>query len=735
MVTFLIRWLLLLLLTLLAGAVALMWALRMHSECEDRFDLILSWLTLFIGLLIGLQILLGCFGYLHPLAEGGFLVVCAVGSYASIRRRSASAWVGKWVGSLVSLPKRLAIYLRGPEQVPCVAWLCLCCVIAVGALAEPSTLFDSLAYHLPMVVEWAQNGWLTEFYLPMADYANSYFPGSGHLLYLWSFSILRSDLLVNLTNFGLWGLTGIALAFVLREVGVRPSLTRSLPVIFLLTPVALSQAVDQSLDLAGVAFFLLAFGYLTKLGRSGRVSHAVLCGTALGCTLGTKYSGPAYVVVLAATSSIRLATLSKKQPLRRSLALAASAILPMIGLGGFWYLRNYVLTGNPVFPMSLAFLGHTIFPGQEHALWDSTRLWNYLADVGVLVGVSGAFFRSYGAVAALVLPAGASVFVARLVRRRAVPDPCLTPSPYLRLCFAIAVLSTVLYLKTPYSIMRFSVDDAIGVSALSAGMRFALPGVAMWFVVVGLAFSSTSSAIEWSHHTWAAAGLALLQAVVVSSDHRAAGFFGRRLFSYNHLLVSVVFAFTTYGVSSLLSGRREPLRLGLWGVRRLALLLALAAVISGTCAFSIDQYRESYRLDVYRREYGEMANVWTWVRENLSNSRIAYSGFLLTYPLYGQDYSNRVRYINISGELEWRYHDFAREGMYYRGKESSYKDWVRNLAAWDADFLVVVDSGNLVEAAWASEHLGSFRLVHQTGEMSVYSIEVGAQLDPRERER
>ena len=344
-IAFLGRWLLFLTLNILVGATALVWASRLWARDDTWIQRIVTWLTLVVSLVLGLQLLLGILGTLTPRAEVVVLLILLVVSLRTLPKTTAkqvTRYATEGCRRLRIVLRHCVLRRRSPIHV---AVLCFLLVLVIAALAEPATMYDALAYHMPMVVEWTQNQGLTTFYLPFSDYANSYFPGNGQLLYLWSFAPLQSDLFINCTRLALWGLLGVAASYTMQELGVAGSLADTLALTLMLTPVALSQALDQSLDVANAAFLLMSLGHLLRTRRSLAVRHAVLLGLSMGCALGMKYSGPAHILLLSVSLLFVLCERRRQIPHWRSLILiGAVVVVGTVALGGYWYVRNLVVS-------------------------------------------------------------------------------------------------------------------------------------------------------------------------------------------------------------------------------------------------------------------------------------------------------------------------------------------------------------------------------------------------------
>src|SRR5207253_1864104 len=96
-------------------------------------------------------------------------------------------------------------------------------------------------------------------------------------------------------------------------------------------------------------------------------------------------------------------------------------------IAGPWYLRNLLLTGNPVYPVEITVLGRRVLPGLFRAL-TSERLRS-------LSGLNGVLIRGFHALPLPLLVllllgwAGALVAVGRDVLRQPIVRACLFGPP------------------------------------------------------------------------------------------------------------------------------------------------------------------------------------------------------------------------------------------------------------------------------------------------------------------
>jgi len=109
----------------------------------------------------------------------------------------------------------------------------------------------------------------------------------------------------------------------------------------------------QKNDIWQIIFFLWSF-YLIKNPKN-KNSYYLSLGTALGLLIGVKYSGILFALFLTLIFYQQIINIFN---FKKFILL----IIPILLFGGIWYIRNYYLTGNPFYPVSiLGFVGHPEF--------------------------------------------------------------------------------------------------------------------------------------------------------------------------------------------------------------------------------------------------------------------------------------------------------------------------------------------------------------------------------------
>ncbi len=257
----------------------------------------------------------------------------------------------------------------------------------------PVTSTDALTYHLPAAAQWLQTGRLrlheTWFFNP----ANTYSPLAGSTFIAWLMAPLGNDVLARFVAAPPLGFLFIAMLNLCRTLGVRTMVAALIAAAAVLARPFVSQTVLAKDDLFATAFVLALIWALSN----ERLRYALApwrVGIALGLLLSTKYTAiySLPIIVLMADAPYQSAW-----RWRKSLLAFAIALL----IAGPWYLRNWILTGNPLYPVKFGWFSGLIQVRRSellsslHGVWDvfngsyyaAPRLVNLLVIAGWVVAV------------------------------------------------------------------------------------------------------------------------------------------------------------------------------------------------------------------------------------------------------------------------------------------------------------------------------------------------------------
>jgi hypothetical protein len=208
-------------------------------------------------------------------------------------------------------------------------------------------LGDSFDYHIPIAKMILSGQIINPGHTPLGQW---YYPGASNAFHA-LFIFLHIPL--TLSNLLPTFLLGVCLFFLGRSFKLAAwlSMLFSLSVISLTVFHRWGNAV--SIDV-WVAVYVASTLTLLKQARYTNWTY-IWIGVLWGMLLGSKYLVGIYPVIL-------FLGYGKEFLKQFSWKRALSFFTPIIILGGFWYMRNYVLTGNPFYPLStFGFQGDGLF--------------------------------------------------------------------------------------------------------------------------------------------------------------------------------------------------------------------------------------------------------------------------------------------------------------------------------------------------------------------------------------
>jgi 4-amino-4-deoxy-L-arabinose transferase-like glycosyltransferase len=329
---------------------------------SGALDRAIAWLLLVPTLVTLVILVLGLAGLLTPVAllVAQAVVTAGAAAYWWLTRSRGTGqehsvrdtWHRLWQ-PLRRQPWLWPVWLAGAAAL---AWTTF-----VG-LAVPPYGWDGLSYHLPPAVWWLQ---AHRIYSVPSQFVFGYaYPQGMSLLLLWQLAFTATDHLVNIVQapfflLGLFAAYGLA-----REVGLGRSWALWAPAFWATAPLVLAQATVPYNDMAIAALTLTGFYFALRAGRPGSRRRALvwLAGCAVALLVGIKANG--FLTV----GLVGLLTLfpwprERRRWLTHAIGAAVAIGVPCLVLAGYWYIRNLVLYHNPIYPVAVHLLGHTIFPG------------------------------------------------------------------------------------------------------------------------------------------------------------------------------------------------------------------------------------------------------------------------------------------------------------------------------------------------------------------------------------
>ena len=355
---------------LLAGAIGpLVWgAYRLRTRLVPQWDGATARLA---DVVVFLALLLWCLE--------------AVGSVGLFRRVwivAVCALVGGGIG-ILARPEKTSAGM--PAPVPRSPWwasaTALFVVAMLGARWAHGTRVafdhglvnnDTLRYHLPQAVRFAQTGWVTDFVYTTPESVEHLHPANSELLHGFGMALVGRDVVSPLHALAWLAVALLAGYCIGRPWGNGPFTLVATGVILATPVIAGTGPVTAFNDVPSIVLFLAAVALLVQPERN-RWSY-VLAGAAAGLAIGSKST----VLVPVAALTVAVVVIAGR---RRRWAAVRDWTLALVATGAFWYLRNLIHTGSPLPSVELG-IGPIAFPTGHFALVDPFRysVMDYFTD-------------------------------------------------------------------------------------------------------------------------------------------------------------------------------------------------------------------------------------------------------------------------------------------------------------------------------------------------------------------
>jgi dolichyl-phosphate-mannose-protein mannosyltransferase len=540
-----------------------------------------------------------------------------------------------------------------------------------AGLHKTTFLYDTLSYHLHVPATWMHDARVGIVPAIFGDPSPAYAPSNIELVFAFLMAPLRSDYLAGVGQLPLAALAVAAIVASVREAGGHRAAALGAALAFVLIPEVWGQMATAMTDLGLAAFLIASLPFSIRLGRRTEASRSDLfaLAAALGLGVGSKYAGATLAVPFLALGLIA-AIRARRFGFRD--VLAAGGIV--LATGGFWYVRNTLVAGNPFYPVAVPGLPlPALYGAREMRAWEYHLPVSDLAGLGSMLVAAGVGFVS-----------AAAISIARLWRS---VEAAL-----------VVTLLAIFWFVVPYQESRF-LFSALAIAAIAIGRAADRPpAIVGW---CGLAIAIVGSLLEGP--------------------------------TPDRLLLLPIGAIAAVAFARL---RHQVARAGV-RTRYVAASVAAIAVIAalGAGASRYAGADPGYTVGDDRND------AWSWLRANVRDARVAYTGTNLAFPLAGERLANRVTYVNVAGAPGDRLHDFGPPGdgtaepAPYR-RNASADVWLANLRATRVQILFaaslyrVVDRSTCaddpevfpIERTWADARPEVFSLLYSTAAARIYAV-------------
>ena len=679
-----------LLMNLIAGACAFLVNYRI-LRFSNFIDSLLSLFILYFSQIILTEIALGIWGRLFIqnlilLNLAIFLVI-----WFLTRKKESS------LSCKITKEQRAGFFSNKAVLFAASVILAFASVKVIINLVNPPFGWDDLNYHFTFPVEWLKHGNLGNPITISDDPSPSYYPIGGSLFFLWLILPFKSVFLADVGQIPFFILTFLATYSIARKVNLNRESSFYTASLFLIIPNFFKQLQIAYVDVMVAALFLTCLNSLFLLSRDFSLKNLLVWSLSLGLFLSTKTIALPYAALL----FLPFIYLSLKNLSRPYLFIPCVFIV--IAVGGFSYIRNFIETGNLLYPLDLNLFGRHILKGvidtnayRAHFRVEDYRLSKLLFHEGL--GLQSLLF---------ILPSAFLALPVALIKRRKTLN--------FNLAYFL-VLPILIYLVYRYIIPL-------------ANTRYLYPllgtGMILGFYTMGILgiprrIINTLAAI----------------CVLASIPELA---------KRQELIVSVILAFLLF---FLLPPFIKYIKQRCMIRKRLFIYLPLVFGILVLALLEKDYVTNEYPRYITMIKYSgfwpEAARAWNWLNENTQGNNIAYVGRPVPFPLYGANFKNNVYYVSVNKTEPAKIHYFPKSHYYwgydfrtlhrnleekdnYRS-DADYSVWLDNLNHRNTDYLFVYslhqtkDIEFPLEDAWAKANPGKFSPVFTNGTIHIYKI-------------
>ncbi len=546
---------------------------------------------------------------------------------------------------IVKLNLKLNDHLKKPLNL---FVLFLLLMIFINSLCNFPLKWDSYSYHLPMAAAFIKTG-IFSHYQYYGVSIGSYYPHDIELLY--SLIFLANGIeMSSLPNFISLVLIFLGLSLIMRDLlKMKADVSISGSLLFLFLPLTSGYFYEAYVDLYFLSFALFAIYFLIRLFTTSDLQSLFFTLLLMNLMMGTKYQGLSYAFY---TILLLCFFILKSKLWQRT--HWHNFLIPIFlqPVGCFFYLRNYLLTKNPVFPLDINLLNLIKLRGfyKYGILSKATSLWSTYNRIKQNLAPILFSELSVGLFICLF------IWIYCLVNYKTIKQKIIRNS-YFYVLLAILVLSFIEYLMMPYTGLNTA-------RALNFSLRLGLIFLAAFFLV-SLSILYYSEFKYIIHLCITGAMLLLLSEHISTIKNIFLSFFIITLFIIYKSLRKNGTVFASFLIISCL-----------------------------TIIFLRPEIRKwkNYFYDL----------------KGLPRANLAYAGRNVHFQLFDKHLKYKVVYINVdrNQNLKWN----KEKNLDYHKKTGDFFVWLRNIQKEDIDYFVLYELNvDYVEKKWINENPDIFQ--------------------------
>jgi hypothetical protein len=560
-------------------------------------------------------------------------------------------------------------------------------------LINPPFGWDSLNYHFTFAVEWLKNKNLNTPLVISDNPCPTYFPINGSLIYLWFIFPFKSVFLADIGQAPFFILAGLSAYSLSRKMGLPKQWAFFVAILMSTTPNYFKQLSIAYVDIMVCAWYLTALNFLIGIKINYKFRNIIIFSLSLGMLIGTKTIALVYSFILII---FFIYILIKKGLRSISLLYAAIIFATLIFItGSFSYIRNFIQTGNPLFPNLLKVFNLVIFKG----VMDKTNFiaFKSLEDYSLYKIL---FSEGMGAGIIIFVIPGIILFLFLMLKKRNIIN-LLLASSFIYIYIIYRYIFSFPNIRYLYSIVGIGYIMAFySLYNLNFPRR-----ILNWLVVIcAISFMpEMARRLELVYAITASLILFAIMPIVLK-------------FLRKHLIVSII----------------------------LAVIFICVFINIASNNYNRNEYKSYIKTIKFTGFWPDAVKAWEWLNSHTTGNNIAYIGRPVPFPLYGTNFKNNVFYVSINrvdpvklhyfpyGCYRWSsdfysmHKSFEEKGNYRSGGD--YSIWLGNLTRRKVDYLFIYSLHQTkevifpIEDNWAAGHPQQFRLAYENPTVHIYEI-------------
>ena len=505
---------------------------------------------------------------------------------------------------------------------------------------HPPKNFDNNYFYLPMIVHWFQSGGISIF----NDFKwseVSCFPIGSYIYPYFLMIVFKNDLFIGFISPILICFS----AFILYGIGRRLDNNHFMSLIFAVSifmiPFFNILGAEVNNDVVPI-FFTLSYIYMIiSFHKTNNIYALVISGLSTGIVIGCKYPCLLWGFCMGFLSLLII--LANSRDLKLFVKHMVAWFLSVLCTGGYWYVRNFILTGNFVFPQQIKILGIPLYRDNLlyrsfNSLFGNDLSWNFINhlykinDVDCYLPVFGAVYILTGISCLLI--AYSSIFYLCNIRQ------IVQEYKQLKFIFHIGAILSLFFIL----IMPATAYSAIAIRQVFPGILFLL--VYLFFYINNKILRSAMKLILATHLIY----------------------FSFTLLKINYIIAVVIFCVIITAMQKNKSVCLFFNKLNFYLDEKKfkkPLFITVICLFIGSIFFVSKpliikhKYDGNYfstkvnskLTDFFLESYGhDLADAWKWLDANTDNNTIGYDHNLYIYHMVNSRLTNSLRKLSAKNE-------------------------------------------------------------------------------------